>query len=207
MKTRTPLLALILFTLMVALAFACKAQGADILSQIPDRDSVSRSELTEANAPELSSRSDGKVDEAIPQNFRANEFSLDLYAAANARDLTGEIDYGGGLGANYFFTRGFGAGARVTAWNTTDRFLDEISARLIARAPLWDRLAPYGYVEGTYDTTDDARFKDGSWGAGAGGGLEIALNEHVRLKAEAGLRVDTKGRGSFQGTGGISLPF
>lgn len=138
-------------------------------------------------------------------NFRYG-LSLDTFVAATAKDLTGEVDYGGGLGANYFFTRGFGAGVRVIAWDTTDRFVDEIDARLIARAPLWDRVAPYGYVEGTYNVRRGL-FRDGAWGAGAGGGLEIALSPHFALKAEAGLRVGTDGVGAFVGTAGISVPF
>jgi hypothetical protein len=84
--------------------------------------------------------------------------------------------------------------------------VDEIDVRLIARAPLWDRVAPYGYVEGTYNTlgTD---FDDGAWGAGAGGGLDFALAKHLHLFGEAGLRVDTKGKGQFIGAAGIKLPF
>jgi len=199
MKTRTPILALLLFTLMLALAFACKVRAEEAPNLQPATSNL-----------QLDDRFDGKVDEAIGKadsaNFRANEFSIDLYTAANAKDLTGQINYGGGVGANYFFTRGFGAGARVTAWNTTERFIDEISARLIARAPLWDRVAPYGYVEGVYEATTVDKFKNGHWGAGAGGGIEVALGP-VHLKAEAGLRVDTDGRGSFQGTGGITIPF
>lgn len=145
------------------------------------------------------------ADEVQPLNFTKG-LSLDQLAVASAQDLTGEIDYGGALGANHFFTRGFGAGARVIAWDTSNRFVDEIDARFIARAPLWDRVAPYGYVEGTYDVRGKG-FGDGKWGAGTGGGLEIALTENVALKAEAGLRVDTRGKGGFMGAGGLSWKF
>lgn len=156
------------------------------------------------SAPLRSRAADAAPPPAQP-NFRAG-LSLDTFAAATAKDLTGEVDYGGGIGANYFFTRGFGAGGRIIAWDTTDRFVDEIDARLIARAPLWDRVAPYGYVEGTYNIRH-GRFSDGDWGAGAGGGLEVALSPHLALKGEAGLRVETSGRGSFVGTAGVCIPF
>jgi hypothetical protein len=92
------------------------------------------------------------------------------------------------------------------SWNTTGHAVDELDARLIVRAPLWDRVAPYGYVEGTYNCTR-TDFDDGAWGAGAGGGLDFALAKHLHLFGEAGLRVDTKGKGQFIGAAGIKLPF
>ena len=147
----------------------------------------------------------GKLDEKAVQNFRKG-FAIETFAVASALDLTGKVDIGGGLGATYFFTRGFGAGVRALAWNTTNHVVDEIDARLIARAPLWDRVAPYGYVEGTYNTLG-VDFDDGAWGAGAGGGLDFALFPNVHLFGEAGLGVDTEGNGSFRGSAGIKLPF
>jgi hypothetical protein len=145
------------------------------------------------------------VDEKVPNNFRKG-FSVETFAAASAVDLTGKVDIGGGAGLTYFFTRGFGAGVRAVSWNTTGHAVDELDARLIVRAPLWDRVAPYGYVEGTYNCTR-TDFDDGAWGAGAGGGLDFALAKHLHLFGEAGLRVDTKGKGQFIGAAGIKLPF
>jgi hypothetical protein len=139
------------------------------------------------------------------ENFRKG-LALDTFVAVAAEDLTGDVDYGGGAGLNYFFTRGFGAGGRVIAWDDNGSTVDEIDARLIARAPLWDRVAPYGYVEGTYNCQEGA-FKDGLWGAGAGGGIEFSLSKHIALKAEAGLRVGVSGESSFIGTGGLTIPF
>lgn len=148
---------------------------------------------------------DGKVDEPVPQNFRAG-LSLETFAAAASANLTENIDYGGGVGVNYFFTRGFGAGVRTLAWNTTDRFVDEIDVRLIARAPLWDRVAPYGYVEGTYNFTN-SRFKDGDWGAGSGGGIELAFTKNLSAIGEAGLGVTTEGSGVVKFATGLRFNF
>lgn len=117
------------------------------------------------------------------QNFNAGEFSVDAFGTLVRPGLTGAPRWGMGLGADYFITRGFGFGARGVAYNTVESFVDEVDARLIFRAPLWDRVAPYGFVSGVYSFEGDCA------GAGAGGGLEIKFTKAFGMFAETGIRV------------------
>lgn len=145
------------------------------------------------------------VDPPKELNFRKG-VSLETFAAATAADLNGDVDFGAGLGLNYFFTRGFGIGGRVTAWDNDYSVVDETSARVIARAPLWDRVSPFGYAEGFYNSTH-TRYEDGTFGAGSGAGLELAVSRNISFKAEAGLRVLTNGKAAAIGTAGLSYNF
>lgn len=136
--------------------------------------------------------------------FAAKEFSLDLYGTgslSNADRDADNIRFGAGVGVNYFFTRGLGIGLRAESDNTGHSFVDRVKARGIFRAPLWDRLAPYGFVEGGFD------FERDDWGAGAGGGLEYKFGPRLGVFAEAGLEVDTGGSGLMRGTAGLRLTF
>ena len=91
---------------------------------------------------------------------KANEFSLKLYGTgsietdARAKEA---ISVGTGIGADYFFTKGFGIGARGELSDFSHSVVDRGTARIIARAPLWDTVAPYGYVEGGYNLDALAR--------------------------------------------------
>lgn len=142
---------------------------------------------------------------AVPDGFfNAKEFSLDLYGTgslSNADRDSDNIRFGAGLGANYFFTRGLGIGLRGESDNTGHSFVDRVKARALFRAPLWDRLAPYGFVEGGFN------FERDDWGAGAGGGLEYRFGPRLGVFAEAGLEVDTGGSGLMRGTAGLRLTF
>lgn len=136
--------------------------------------------------------------------FNAKEFSLDLYGTgslSNADRDADNIRFGAGVGVNYFFTRGLGIGLRGESDNTGHSFVDRAKARGLFRAPLWDRLAPYGYVEGGFD------FERDDWGAGAGGGLEFRLSKNVGFFGEAGLEVDTGGSGMMRGNAGLRITF
>lgn len=117
------------------------------------------------------------------QNFSAGEFSVDAFGTLVRPGLTGAPRWGVGVGANYFITRGFGFGASGVGYNTVESFVDEVDARLIFRAPLWDRVAPYGFVFGVYSPENDCA------GAGAGGGLEIKFTKMFGAFIETGVRV------------------
>lgn len=81
--------------------------------------------------------------------FRAEEFSLSLYgtgAIATEARAKEAISVGTGIGADYFITKGFGIGARADLSDFSHSVIDRTSGRLTARAPLWDAVAPYGYV-------------------------------------------------------------
>lgn len=100
-----------------------------------------------------------------PQAFNAKEFSLSLYGTgaietdARAKEA---IQVGTGIGADYFITRGFGVGARAELSDFSHSVVDRSSGRLIARAPLWDAVAPYGYVEGGFDFERERLFAGAS---------------------------------------------
>jgi len=124
---------------------------------------------------------------AALKNFRAHEVQIDAYASSTRADILGAPTYGAGVGVNYFLTRGLGAGLRATTYNTQDAAVDDGELRLIFRAPLWDRIAPYAFVTGFHN------FDENSWGAGAGGGLEVRLWRAFGVFGEAGLRTTIPG--------------
>ena len=136
--------------------------------------------------------------------FRAEEFSLSLYGtgaiATEAREKEA-ISVGTGIGADYFLTKGFGIGARAELSDFSHSVIDRTSGRLTARAPLWDAVAPYGYVEGGFNFEQDRLF------AGAGGGVEWRINKHVGTFAELGLETTTRGEATGRAAVGIRLPF
>lgn len=118
------------------------------------------------------------------QNFNSGEFNIDAFGVLSRPDLTGAPRWGAGLGVNYFFTRGFGVGARGTSYNVVESFVDEVDARIILRVPLlWDQVAPYGFVSGIYSFEGDCA------GAGAGGGIEFRFTKRLAAFAETGIRV------------------
>ncbi len=133
--------------------------------------------------------------------FAAHELSVETFIVADAQNITEAPDLGAGVGVSYFITRGFGAGVRVASYDTDGHAVDVLSPRLLVRAPLWDRVAPYGYLEGIRD------FERDLWGAGAGGGLEWRIARHFSLFGEAGLKIYTTGYGSLGGAAGIRIPF
>lgn len=140
-----------------------------------------------------------------PQAFNAKEFSLKLYGTgaietdARAKEA---IVVGTGIGADYFVTRGLGFGARAELTDFSHSVLDRSTARVIARAPLWDAVAPYGYVEGGFN------FEQDRWLAGAGGGVEVRLKKlPVGVFGEAGLETTTRGEASGRVATGLNIPF
>lgn len=141
-----------------------------------------------------------------PEHFLAGEWNLDLYgtgALANESRSKDDLVFGGGLGASYWITRGFGLGAKVETDNLVGGFehsvFDRALGRVQVRAPLWDRVAPYGFVEGGY------QFERNEWIAGTGGGLDFRLAKGWALFGEAGLQVTPEGHGSMKGVAGVRL--
>lgn len=148
------------------------------------------------------------LNDAGEQAFKAGEFSLSLYGtgAINTAARTKEaISVGAGIGGDYFVTRGFGVGVRSELTGFTHSVVDRSSGRLIARAPLWDAVAPYGYVEGGFDFERDRLF------AGAGGGIEARLDHIIKTKlaafGEAGLETTTRGAATGRIAVGVRHPF
>lgn len=133
--------------------------------------------------------------------FNAKEFNADAFAVLSRPDLTGAPRWGAGGGLSYFVTRGLGLGLRGISYDDGGRFIDDIEARILLRAPLWDRVAPYAYVAGTY------AFQSEQAGAGAGGGLELRFTRNLAVFGETGLRVTTEGANDWTTSAGIRLVF
>ena len=141
-----------------------------------------------------------------PQVFLAGEWNLDLYGTGNLANESRSKDdvvFGGGVGLNYWITRGFGLGLKGETDNLVGGFehsvFDRALGRVLVRAPLWDRIAPYGYAEGGY------AFERNRFIAGTGAGLDFRLAKGWALFGEAGLQVTAKGAGSMKGEAGVRL--
>jgi len=88
--------------------------------------------------------------------YRDREWNIDLFGAyaftgtpyRNDRYLDADHAWGGGLDANYFFTRYLGAGVEGYALDAED-IVGQTSGNLIFRYPIpRTRFAPYGYAGG-----------------------------------------------------------
>jgi hypothetical protein len=116
--------------------------------------------------------------------FKDHELQLDVFGSYVDTQGGGTSDgFGGGLAANYFFTRCIGVGVDGS-WHGTDQDLWSLSARLIARWPLELNnstlcLAPYVFGGG-----------GGQWGAAnegqwyLGGGLEYRATRKIGIFSE-----------------------
>ena len=121
--------------------------------------------------------------------YNANEFTLDLYGSYKRghgkwNDFFDSPDHGvwgGGVGANYFFTKYLGAGADVSMHADGGQFIDNASGNLYARFPIEPiGLAPYvfGGLGGNFDPKSE-------WEGHFGAGLEFRLNPHTGIFADA----------------------
>lgn len=127
------------------------------------------------------------------QLFHAHETSIDLYGLYEApmRHFIGgpfrHGQWGGGVGANYFFTRYLGLGAEVGFLAGEPRFVNNVGGNLIARLPI-DKvhLAPYvfGGGGGMFNSIN-APGPVSTWYADAGVGLEWRLNPHLGIFGDA----------------------
>ena len=138
-----------------------------------------------------------KDKELTPGNelFRANEFDIGVYTAValggidqynnrkNSVDsafksMEHQKAWGGGVEADYFFTRYFGLGLEGD-WFAANDAISSVSANFIGRYPFeygtW-AWAPYGFVGG------GGQFDSQNAGSGqAGAGIEVRFNSHWGL--------------------------
>lgn len=142
-------------------------------------------------------------DTASSELFRSGEFDLSIGGVASIGTAQREkeaVVVGTQLGADYFVTRNLGLGARAELNDFTHSVIDRASGRLTVRAPLWDRVSPYGYAEGGYQFERERVF------AGAGGGVEFRFTKGAGVYAELGLETDTRGVATGRGAAGVRIP-
>lgn len=138
------------------------------------------------------------------EHFGAGEFDLSLYGAgviANESRSKDDVRYSGGIGATYWVTKGFGIGGLAELSDFKHSVIDLGMGRLSVRAPLWDTVAPYGFVDGGF------HFEHNRWHVDAGGGLELRIAQGWGVFGEAGLGTTTRGEGYGLARAGIRLSF
>jgi hypothetical protein len=124
------------------------------------------------------------------QPYNANEFSVDTFGSflGNERHFLAFPNtsirngtWGGGLGANYFWSKDVGISVQSSAQTRGPRFIDHVGGDLIVRFPLQAiGLAPYVFAGGgrAFNPTYD-------WFGDAGAGLELRLNPKLGLFGDA----------------------
>src|SRR5664280_2723333 len=119
---------------------------------------------------------------SAPDLYTPNELSFDAFGSylARERHLGKLFDtsirhtgvWGGGVGANYFFTREIGIGADINIPDNRGSFIDSALGNVIARLPIGNSgLAPYIFGGGGRGI--DPRWE---WLGDAGVGLEFRFN-------------------------------
>jgi Outer membrane protein beta-barrel domain len=123
--------------------------------------------------------------------FQAGEFQVDAFAAGAAGHYYNPGGpnhnnigaFGGGIGANYFFTKYFGIGVDnslggCVGGNGVSGAVDALQGQLIGRLPIESlHLAPYGMVGGGAFWGNNK----GQGNGNVGGGLEYRITHSVGL--------------------------
>jgi len=121
--------------------------------------------------------------------YNCNELTMDFFGSYIAGERRIEDifktnirhgTWGGGVGANYFFTRWLGIGGDVNIPANGGPFVDSINGNLIARIPIANTgLAPYIFGGGGRQT--DPAWQ---WTGQAGTGLEFRFNPYTGIFAD-----------------------
>ena len=121
--------------------------------------------------------------------YNCNELSLDFFGSylANEKNIENVFKHsirhgtwGGGVGANYFFTRELGVGVDANIPANDGNFVDSVNGSLIARFPITTTgLAPYVFGGGGRQT--DPAWQ---WTGHAGVGLEYRFNPGTGVFAD-----------------------
>ena len=122
--------------------------------------------------------------------FKANEFSLDLFGTYLARERNIEAfpntsihhgQWGGGVGANYFWSRDVGIGADTSFQDGGRRFVDHVGGNLFVRLPIEAiRLAPFVFAGGGRSCNPGY-----NWFGDAGVGVDFRLNPKLAIFGDA----------------------
>jgi hypothetical protein len=146
--------------------------------------------------------------------FAANEFTLDLFGSYTdgKKKFNDTFDrsirhgtFGGGVGANYFFTKNFGIGGDAIAQANGHDFVDAVSGSAILRLPIDEaHIAPYIFGGG-------GRQFDGPdiWNLHAGVGLEARLNPNTGIFVDGRhvFHIDHRGSDYLMLRAGLRLAF
>ncbi len=130
-----------------------------------------------------------KYDESRPL-FSANELSLDFFGTYLATErhfnqiFKTRIEHGtwgGGVGANYFWSKDVGLSVDTSMQHGGPKFVDHVVGNLVVRLPIdIAHIAPYVFAGGGY------RFNQrNSWIADVGTGLDFRLNHHFGIFGDA----------------------
>ena len=121
--------------------------------------------------------------------YTANELSLDMFGSYLAGERRAEDlfktnirhgTWGGGVGANYFFTREIGIGGDINIPDDGGNFINNVNGSLIARFPIVNSgLAPYLFGGGGRQTEPVWQ-----WTGHAGVGLEYRFNPVTGIFAD-----------------------
>lgn len=88
--------------------------------------------------------------------YNAGEFSIDGFASGRFTSLEslGRVEYGGGIGANWFPFRTAGLGIEARTEDTDHSYFDDVSGKLLARLP-WNRFAINFGIGGNFNLERD----------------------------------------------------
>jgi len=121
--------------------------------------------------------------------YTANELSLDMFGSYLAGERRAEDlfktnirhgTWGGGVGANYFFTREIGIGGDINIPDDGGNFINNVNGSLIARFPIVNSgLAPYLFGGGGRQTEPVWQ-----WTGHAGVGVEYRFNPVTGIFAD-----------------------
>ena len=113
-----------------------------------------------------------------PSYYNAGEFSVDVFGSGRFTSLEsfGRVEYGGGIGGNWFPFRTAGIGFEARTEDTDHSFFDDVAGKLLARLP-WDRFALNFGIGGNFN------FERDDWAVFAEAGPEFRLTPNVGLFA------------------------
>lgn len=113
-----------------------------------------------------------------PSYYNAGEFSVDAFASGQFTSLEsfGRVEYGGGIGGNWFPFRTAGLGIEARTEDTAHSFFDDVAGKLLARLP-WDRFALNFGIGGNFN------FERDDWAVFAEAGPEFRFSPTAGLFA------------------------
>ncbi len=150
-----------------------------------------------ANAPADNPPSNGWWNDRFyydknPENrplFHANELTMDFFASylnpehnvtAFPNTDIHHGTWGGGVGANYFWSKDVGIGVDTSFQTESSVFVDHVAGNLLMRIPFdCIHLAPYAFAGGGRGFSPI-----GSWFGDVGAGLEFRFNRNLGIFAD-----------------------